>query len=340
MRGIKMKTFSIKNRVFLLTIFLILFVAGCSKNNESSGESKEPKKDEKVTLTIGDISAAEMIAPMDIAIEKGFFEEEGIIIEKKVFANGPTLMMSMANGDVDVAVKTGYTPMLQAASQGADIMIVASMAKNNAPVVASGDIKSFKDLDGKVIGTPGIGTIQNTMLSVAEAEYGIKFKQLIHAKVTDLPTLLEKGEIDGFTSWEWVAADAVNRIDGAHYVLENPVIENAESVGLAFNGDIYRENKEVVKKFLKAYLRGIEYFTENNKESIDNIAKKIGKPNEVIETALKAVSMKDPKIDMPSVKFAVEDAIATGKISKAEVPDVDKFMEKYIDNTILDQLKP
>lgn len=338
-----MKTFSILKKFFLLTIFLFLVLAGCSNSNESSGESNEKEKegkDEKITLTIGDISAAEMIAPLDMAIEKGFFEEEGIIIEKKVFANGPTLMMSMANGDIDVAVKTGYTPMLQAASQGADIKIVASMAKNNAPVIASDDIKTFKDLDGKIVGTPGIGTIQNTMLSVAEKEFGIKFKQLIHAKVTDLPTLLEKGEIDGFTSWEWVAADAVNRVDGAHYVLENPVIKNAESVGLAFNGEIYRDNKEVVKKFLKAYIKGIEYFTENHDESVASIAKKIGKPNEVIGTALKAVSMENPKIDMPSVKFAVEDAITTGKISKAEVPDVDKFMEKYIDNSILDELQP
>ena len=48
--------------------------------------------------------------------------------------------------------------MLQAAAQGVDSKILLSMMKGSAPVVAGAHIKTFKDLDGKVVGTPGLGT--------------------------------------------------------------------------------------------------------------------------------------------------------------------------------------
>ena len=206
---------------------------------------------EKVTkLTVGTTMGYESHFPYNLAVKNGYFEQEGINIEMKTFISGPQLMMSMANGEIDLNVITGFPPMLQAAAQGVDVKILLSTSKGSSPVVAGAHIKTFKDLDDKIIGTPGLGTLQNTLLSIAAKKYGIKFKKVIHGKVTDLAVFLEKGEIDAFTSWEFVAAETVYRVKGAHYVLKWPVIENAECSGMGAYGKFYRENPEVVKKFI------------------------------------------------------------------------------------------
>lgn len=74
------------------------------------------------------------------------------------------------------------------------------------------------------MGTPCLDTIQNTTLSIAAEKDRIKFKNLLHAKIIGLSVVLEKSEIDGFMGYEWIAADTVKRVKGAHYVLKHPVI--------------------------------------------------------------------------------------------------------------------
>ncbi|MHB8156379.1 MAG: ABC transporter substrate-binding protein [Desulfocucumaceae bacterium] len=329
-----------KSMHFILLVLLsslMLIMAGCgSDKGKDTGKTNAPVSE--ITVRVGDITAAELIVPFHIAIEKGFFKEEGLKIDRKIFVNGPGVMMAMANGELDFCVATGFTPILQAAAQGSDVKILASMGKGNAPVVAGAHIKTFKDLDGKVVGTPGLGTIQNTMLNIAAEKNGIKFKKVIHGKITDLPVFLEKGEIDAFTGWEWPAADTVSRVKGAHYVLKMPVIENAESVSMGVNGKFYKENPETAKKFMRAYLKGVKYYKEHKDEGVTILAKMINRPEDVAKMTLENVITDVPEIDMPSVKFAVEDALKTGKIKKEAVPDIDAFLSKIIDPTLVKEL--
>jgi len=294
---------------------------------------------EKTKITIGRMIATEMMVTFDIPIAKGYFEQEGLLLEQKQFINGPTLMMSMANGELDVGCGVAITPALQSLAQGVDGIIVFSESKYNSPVVAGGHIKTFKDLDGKVVGTPGLGTVHNTYLNMAAQKYGIKFKKAIHAKITDLPVFLEKGEIDGFEGWEWIAAGTVTGVKGAHYVLRYPVINNAEMAVDVFNGKFYREHPELVKKFTRAYLRGMKYFTENPAEVITFLAKRIDRPETVAKMALESCKQDQPELDMPSVRILAQDAIETQKIKKELVPDLDKFLAKYIDQRIMLEVK-
>ena len=316
----------------VLFFFLLSFSAICFLPGQGVAA-------EKIKLTLARMTATETLLPLDLAVSKGFFDQEGITLEQKTFINGPTLMMAMANGELSLGAGVGFTPVFQAVSQGAEAKILASDLKNNAPVIAAAHIKTFKDLDGKTVGTPGLGTIQNTMLNIAAEKHGIKFKKLLHGKITDLAVFLEKGEIDAFTGWEWLLADTANRVKGAHYVLVHPVIKDAESCGTVFYGKLYRENQDVARRYMRAWLKGLKYFNENRAESTAFMSKAINRPEKVAQMALEAATINKPDIDFPSVKFAVQDAINTGKIKKEAVPDIDKFLNSHIDESLLKELK-
>jgi len=290
-------------------------------------------------VVVGNVTADEIHVPYYMALKNGYFEQAGLQLERKTYVTGPNLMMSMTNGELQMNVGTGYTPMLQAAAQGADIKILVSMVKGNGPVVARAHIKTFKDLDGKIVGSPGLGTIQNTMLSMAAQKYGVKFKKVLHGKITDLPVFLEKGEIDAFAGWGWVAADAMVKIKGAHLVLKLPVIPNMEAGAMGVHGKFYREHPATVKKFLSAYLKGVKYYRDNKQQAAPFLAGMINRPVEVGKMALEGAIPDLPEIDIPSVKFSVQDAIDTGKIKKEAVPDTDAFVRKYIDQTLYLEMK-
>jgi hypothetical protein len=69
------------------------------------------------------------------------------------------------------------------------------------------------------------------------------------------------------------------------------------------------------------------------------MTKAISRPEKVAEMALEAATVNKPDVDFKSVKFAVQDAINTGKIKKEVIPDIDLFINKYIDQNVLKELK-
>ena len=70
-------------------------------------------------------------------------------------------------------------------------------------------IKKVADLNGKSLGTPGIGSIQDAMVDSLAKNNGIKIAHKA-MKVSDMPIFLQKGEIDGFIAWAPHPARASN----------------------------------------------------------------------------------------------------------------------------------
>src|SRR5882672_9680945 len=97
----------------------------------------------KTTVRLGDIVAADVvyIAPV-LAMEKGFFAEEGLDVKRSVYANGPAVTQHMASGEFDVGMAATFV-LLTAKAQGVDLTLVMSLAKDNAPLAVRKDIKTF-----------------------------------------------------------------------------------------------------------------------------------------------------------------------------------------------------
>ena len=64
---------------------------------------------EKVTkLIVGVTMSNETLFPYHLAMKNGYFEKEGLTIELKTYINGPAVMMSMANGELNVCIGMGF----------------------------------------------------------------------------------------------------------------------------------------------------------------------------------------------------------------------------------------
>src|SRR5436853_669432 len=183
----------------LLTIFLALTavsLAGCKKNSAGSLASNK--------VRVGYIGLT-CEAPIFTAVEKGFFKEEGldVALVKCEWANYKDVL---ALGGFDV---THHLVMyfLKPVEQGLDVKFTGGIHRGCLRVQAAvkGNIRTVKDLRGKRIGVPGMGTppfiFANRVLGANGIDPGKEITWRVFP-AGELGLALEKGEVDAVADSE------------------------------------------------------------------------------------------------------------------------------------------
>ncbi|MBX9589847.1 MAG: ABC transporter substrate-binding protein [Hyphomonadaceae bacterium] len=289
------------------------------------------------TVRLGDQTGSEIdYAAVWVAELNGYYQEEGIKIERKTYANGPSALLDINSLD---AVMAAIVPFMQYVARGGDVRIVMSVTKGNAPIIGKKQYKSVKELDGKKVGTPGIGTIHDAILGYIQQSMGIKF-QHVPAKISDVAIMIQKGEVEAFIGWEPASAAAVAQApDLLHYIQRMPPIPSSESLQLAFTPTYVKENPETVQRFVRATLRGINWIKANGKQkTAEMVSKKMNDPKSlpVNLDALESVDLTQPRLDMPSTRLWLTTIAKQGRIPEDLVKDVDGWIGKYLDYSFLD----
>jgi NitT/TauT family transport system substrate-binding protein len=291
------------------------------------------------TVRLADQPGAEVdYAAVWIAEALGYFDAEGIKIERHTYANGPAAMLDFPNKSID-AVMAAIVPFMQFAARGGEFKLIMSLTKYNAPLVGLKKYSSYKELDGKQIGSPGIGTVHDAILGYVEETQQIKL-QHVFAKITDFAVMTEKGEIEAFIGWEPASATAIALNPALHYVAQLPPIPDMESLGLVFQPKIAKDDPDLIVRFVRATLRGVEFIRTSPKEkTAELVAKKMNDPKAapVVVNALGSVKLTDPRLDMPSTRILLKVIAKQGKIPAELVGDVDGWIGKYLDYTFLDK---
>lgn len=100
-----MKLLTKKGRKFtaftLTSILLALSLAGCGSAGQATGSDAASKKGGE-TLVLNEVAHSIFYAPMYVAIEKGYFEEEGLDVTLVTGFGADKTMTAVLSGDADV----------------------------------------------------------------------------------------------------------------------------------------------------------------------------------------------------------------------------------------------
>lgn len=291
-----------------------------------------------ITVRFGDQIGSEIdYADIWVAEMNGYYQDEGIKVVRKTYANGPSTLLDLNNLD---ATSAAIVPYMEFVARGGKIKMVMSLTKGNAPIVGKKKYTSVKQLAGKKVGTPGIGTIHDAILGYIERSQGFKV-QHVPAKVSDAAVMIEKGEIEAFIGWEPASAAAVAQAPNVmHYIQRLPPIPNSESLELAFRPGFIKDHPDVVEKFVRATLKAIAWIKTNGPEKTAKlISKKMNDPSSynVNLNALKSVDVTKPRIDMPSTRIWLTTIAKQGKIPEQFVNDTDAWVTQNVDYSFLDK---
>lgn len=279
----------ILSTIFVLIMIVSLF--GCGSEEEIS-ESVEVQKteveeedenisSEPVTIRVANCggATAASIAAVNVAYQKGFFEEifdeEEVTIEISTFQNGPAVNEAFLAGEIDIVNGIGDQPTVNSFSAGkinTVVLATGAIFKNVGIIVNSdSEINSVEDLKGKKIGTM-VGTSTHKILLQFLQDAGMTAEDVELINISDQNAelaALEKGEVDAVILLGAPYDSAITN-GVAKTVTDGTKHPNYSYIEVA--GSFLDEHKELVKKFLQAAKKGEEYINENPDESYQLLA--------------------------------------------------------------------
>lgn len=257
-------------KLIVLTLGLAIGLMACTppKVQEEAGELT------RVKLPLGYIPNVQF-APLYVAVEKGFFAEQGIEVEFDYSFETDALALVGAD-ELRFAVVSGEQVLL-ARAQGLPVVYVAAWYQKYPVAViakAGQGIAAPADLKGKRIGLPGLFGANYIGLDAL----------LFSAGLTEADVTLDS---IGFTQVESLATDRVQAVSA--YAANEPVQLRAQgfeinellvsdyvqlaSNGLVTNERTIAENPELVRGMVTALVKALAATIENPDEAYE-ISKK------------------------------------------------------------------
>src|SRR3989442_14674125 len=239
------------------TLFLLI---GCGRNRSDSTANSNKVRVGYIGITCE--------APIFMAVEKGFFKEEGLdpSLVKCEWANYKDVL---ALGGFDV---THHLVMyfLKPIEQGLDVKFTGGIHRGclRVQATANGNIRTVKDLKGKRIGVPGMGTppfiFTNRVLGANGIDPGKEITWLVFP-AGELGLALDKGEVDAVADSEpigslLIAEGKVRNI--ADQAADDPYKEEY-CCAVLVNGKFLAKNPKASAAATRALLKAAKWVETN-----------------------------------------------------------------------------
>ncbi|OLF09351.1 hypothetical protein BLA60_19435 [Actinophytocola xinjiangensis] len=252
---------------------LVTTLSGCGllggSDDETEPQSGGDGKLEKTNLTVSIMTPTDL-APFHLAMQEGFFEDEGLTIKYVEAPSGGESVAKLASGDADISYSS-YTPFFLAESQGAlngkgGVKLIAdasSAGPDSCVVVAlpNSKVKSIKDMAGAKVAVTARKTISDLLVMSTLKTNGVdwksvKFESIPFPKTADA---LTGGQVDAAFATEPFIQDTHKRA-GAVTLFDTAVgpTANIPTAGWASSGEFVEANPNTIAAFQRAMQRGTD----------------------------------------------------------------------------------
>lgn len=319
-----------------------------STEAEAAGEENgEAATQDHGTLKVSFMTGNIRIAVNILALEKGYFAEEGVTVEPVNIGGQDALTAINGSDDQLDILNTGFVPDLQAIGSGYDITVIGGTAVEGGAIIAkSGNTAAYQDVD-KIINIDAVtsaklGFVRNESSWVVTRQYlldnGVSEETIAaieeegsgnisyYQDETAVAQAVQKGEVDlGFLPLEYAL------LYGDAYELEVVTPAGALQENYVCCREVTSSAKLVAKKdafvaYETARIRAFEYYKQGEtdeavrKDVVDTVVNYSGKEADYVETYLYGGVTKyatDPN-EKGIVKY-VEAAVNSGLLSSAGI---------------------
>lgn len=136
----------------------------------------------KLQVTLGYINQDLHHLPMYIAQQEGYYEAIGLKsaqnLQLKGFANGVAVMEAFKANELRASYLGGAPALLKRLNDNVPIYAIAGVNNEGSAIVAAknSSVKSVKDLNGKTVAIPGLGSVQSYILDQAARQSNLRLQ--------------------------------------------------------------------------------------------------------------------------------------------------------------------
>lgn len=283
------------------------------------------------TAVLGDYS---MAGPVIVALERGFFRQEGVNAEFIPFRGGPDLLKAVLSGDVLIGV-SGATDILVFREAGSPIKMIATHTEgNHFTLNVAPDVTALADLKGKAIGITRVGSTTWVFARMIAKQQGwdpdrdLKIVAL-GALDAQLAALTRK-EIAAFV---WGDGGAVTELQGKSKILmrlDRFTPQWISQIDYA-SEDAIRKDGETIRKGLRGIFRALLFMKEHPDEAAPLVAKRLGWTPEAVLRAHKISSPLFPFDGSISVQAlaSMQDVLLEYGVIKKRLPIDEHFTKEF-----------
>ncbi len=230
----------------------------------SQAEAQAPP--DKIVLGLA-VSIAS--APFYIAAAKGYLAAEHIASDGSNYRGAQDAVAALATGEMDVGLGAINAGFFNAASQGLDLRIVASLGIQPLPVTAtpliarkelwdSGAIKNGADLKGRTVAVNTPGASPEYFLSLILDKYGMTLNDVNETMIAfpEMVVALRNKGVDAAIPAEPFATLAIREGLAELVQPEGGAGGGDMTTVFFFSGKFLRDRPDVGMRFLRAMIRG------------------------------------------------------------------------------------
>ncbi|SDY80848.1 ABC transporter substrate-binding protein [Herbiconiux ginsengi] len=259
------------------SVGLLAGLAACSSGSSGSeASSAAPADADHITIQL-DYQPRGLHAPLFVADEKGFFADEGIVVDDILTGagSGDTLrLVGQGQGDFGVA---DLPTLVVARSQGVPVKALAA-TNQTSPLAMCAKADKFTldtpdDLKGLSVGVQASGSTY------------VFYKALLAANGIDASALTELSVSPPYESY--LVTDQVDTVP-CYTDAEVPILQEAAGdlsillgsdwgydtygTGIFTSDEMIEKNPDLVQRFIDAYLKGLQYTIDNPEEAAGILA--------------------------------------------------------------------
>lgn len=260
-----------KKMIILITCIVIAVICFIFYGFYSSKEN-----DNLTKVKVAEVTHSVFYAPQYVALEEGFFEEEGLEIELTLTSGADNVMAAVLSEDADIGL-SGSEATIYVYNQGEKdyIKTFAQLTqKDGSFLVSRENIKDFKveDLKGKyVIGGREGGMPEMTL------EYALKQNGIDPKKDLTIDTSIDFASMAGafiggtgdfVALFEPLATKVVNEGYGYKVAQLGTLTDNIPYTAYNAKTSYLEKSKDTIKAFERAIQKGLDFVHEKTSDEI------------------------------------------------------------------------
>lgn len=229
-----------------------------------------PPKVSQAKLIVGLSSVNVAFLPVYVSEDKGFFKDEGLDVLLVLFNAGATNLQALVGGDIQI-MGSAFVETIGGRGAGFDIKNFWGIC-NIMPfqLYSQPEFKSMKQARGKRFAISRFGSLTDFLTRATLRHFGVDPKDVTILQIGSTPArfaaLTAKG-VDA--SIVWFPVTEIAKVQGYNKLLDlKEVFPEWPYETFAAKESFLSKEKEQVRKFLRAFQRGVRYTRENKDDSV------------------------------------------------------------------------
>ncbi|PAE29687.1 hypothetical protein CHI07_07655 [Paenibacillus sp. 7884-2] len=252
--------------IAVVTVVFLIFLSACNSAQTTK-------------ISLAEVTRSLFYAPQYVALEKGFFEEEGLEVELQTTWGGDTTMTALLSGGADIALVGSETSIYVYAQDSKDYAInFAQLTQTDGTFLVAKEPQpdfEWEDLEGSNFLGQRVGGMPQMVGEFVLKNHGIDphadLDLVQNIDFANIPGAFASGDYEYVQLFEPTAS--ILEKEGQGHIVASFGEESGTVPYTVFmtKQSFMEENDEAVEKFTRAIYKAQDWVAENSAEEIAEV---------------------------------------------------------------------